>query len=397
MQIFLRIDLNLFMATVCLIVFFTSGNISEKRLVYNRIFRFLALCVLCLLILESLTWVLDGGSTKELILANQIVTILLFLLTPIPAFLWVLYVQTQLFHDEKALRQPLLFYGIPIGICELLTLTTPLTHWMYYFDSSHIYHRGAWYPLLAALAVLPLITSVVSVWINRSHITRKAAWMLTLFSVITLASSVGQILFYGIAVIWSSITIALLIAYTSLQNDQVYLDHLTGLFNRRQMDICLSDRVRMAKDGRPLSCILLDIDHFKEVNDRLGHVVGDEALADAALILKSSIRKGDFLARYGGDEFVILTDIDNEQTLRILLLRILEYAHVFNETQNRSYVIRFSAGSAVYRPESGWDEQKFIHYVDSLMYQNKAENATKSNQSIRAVNLDLPPQGETNA
>jgi diguanylate cyclase (GGDEF)-like protein len=383
MQVFLRIDLNLFMAAVCLIVYLTSRNISEKRLLHNRIFRWLALCVFCLLVLESLTWLLDGGATQPLILCNQVVTMLLFLLTPIPGFLWVLYVQSQLFHDEKALRLPLLIYGIPIGICELITLSTPLTHGMYYFDLSHIYHRGPWYALLALLSILPLITSVIAVWVHQSRISRKAAWMLTLFSVITLTSSLAQVLFYGIAVIWSSITIALLVAYTSVQNDQVYLDHLTGLFNRRQMDIHLSDRVRMAKDGRPLSCILLDIDQFKQVNDRLGHVAGDAALADAASILQASIRKGDFLARYGGDEFVILTDIDNEQTLNMLLLRIQQRAREFNETQNRAYAIRFSAGSAVYRPESGWDEQTFIRFVDALMYQDKAENGAKAGRTVR--------------
>ena len=395
MQIFLRIDLNLFMAAVCLVVYFSGRNISEKRLLHNRIFRWLTLCVFCLLILESLTWVLDGDRSKTLIFCNQIVTISLFLLTPIPGFLWALYVQSQLFHDAKALRVPLLAYGIPIGICELMTLSTPLTHWMYYFDQSQIYHRGPWYPLLALLSILPLVTSVAAVWVHQSRITRKSAWMLTLFSAITLFSSLAQVLFYGIAVIWSSITLALLIAYTNLQNDQVYLDHLTGLFNRRQMDIHLSDRVRMAKDGRPLSCILLDIDHFKEVNDRLGHVFGDEALKDASSILKGSIRKGDFLARYGGDEFVILTDIDNEQTLCMLYLRILEHARVFNETQNRPYAIHFSAGSAVYHPESGLDEQKFINSVDELMYRNKAENGAKANHAVRSDTAPILDQTGT--
>lgn len=373
MQVFLRIDCNLFMAAVCLIVFCTSRNISEKRLLHNRIFRLLTLCVLFLLILESLTWVLDGGGTKLLIACNYVVTTLLFLLTPMPAFLWVLYVQSQLFHDAKALKCHMYAYGIPIALCAVLTLSTPLTNGMYYFDASHIYHRGPWYPLLAALCILPLLTSTASVWVHRSRISRKSAWMLTLFAIITLASSAAQVLFYGIAVIWSSIAISILIAHVSLQNDQVYLDHLTGVFNRRQMDIHLADRVRMARDGRPLSCILLDIDHFKEVNDSLGHVAGDDALKDASAILKSSIRKGDFLARYGGDEFVILTDIDNEETLRMLLLRIQEHTRVFNAERQRPYAIRFSAGSAVYRPESGWDEQRFICHVDGLMYQEKAK------------------------
>ena len=128
----------------------------------------------------------------------------------------------------------------------------------------------------------------------------------------------------------------------------------------------------MARDGRPLSCILLDIKHFKSVNDSLGHVAGDDALKDATAILQSSIRKGDFLARYGGDEFVILTDIDNDDTLERLLLRIRENSREFNETQKRQYGIQFSAGCAVYRPETNWDSSKYLSYVDALMYQDKA-------------------------
>ena len=88
MQVFLRIDLNLFMAGVCLVVYGASRNISEKRLMHNRIFRWLTLCVFCLLILESLTWVLDGGGTKAQMLSNYAVTVSLYLLTPLPGFLW---------------------------------------------------------------------------------------------------------------------------------------------------------------------------------------------------------------------------------------------------------------------------------------------------------------------
>jgi len=357
------------------VVYFASRKIGEKRLIHNRIFRCLTLCVLSLLILESLTWILDGTGTKLLILCNYFVTVSLFLLTPLPGFLWALYVKSQLFHDEKALKNLAFFFGVPLCLCAILTLTTPLTNWMFYFDSNHIYHRGPWYPLLAAQSLVPLITSAVSVWVHRKRISQKSAWMLTLFSALTLLSATAQILFYGIAVIWSSIAISILVVHTNLQNDQVFLDHLTGVFNRRQMDIHITDRVRMAKDGRPLSCILLDINNFKKVNDTLGHIAGDDALKDASVILKGSIRKGDFLARYGGDEFVILTDIDNDDTLRMLLLRIHENTRVFNQTQQRPYTIRFSAGSAVYRPETGWSEQEFIQYVDSLMYRDKAENS----------------------
>jgi hypothetical protein len=105
MQVFLRIDLNLFMAAVCIIMFFANRAISEKRLIHNRIFRWLIISVFLLLILESLTWILDGASTEPLMVCNYIVTISLFLLTPMPAFIWSLYVDSQIFHDTKTLKK----------------------------------------------------------------------------------------------------------------------------------------------------------------------------------------------------------------------------------------------------------------------------------------------------
>ena len=89
-------------------------------------------------------------------------------------------------------------------------------------------------------------------------------------------------------------------------------DPLTGLFNRRvaysSLETCIS---RSRRTGTPLAALLLDLDHFKLVNDELGHGVGDRLLADVAAVLTSAVRGGDLLARVGGEEFlVILPDTD---------------------------------------------------------------------------------------
>jgi two-component system, cell cycle response regulator len=84
-------------------------------------------------------------------------------------------------------------------------------------------------------------------------------------------------------------------------------DALTGLYNRRHLDGRLGAELSAAfRHGRPLSLILLDVDHFKAVNDAHGHLAGDEALRLAALVLQDTVRKEDVLARYGGEEFVVL-------------------------------------------------------------------------------------------
>ena len=84
-------------------------------------------------------------------------------------------------------------------------------------------------------------------------------------------------------------------------------DGLTGLFNRRELDARAEQAVALAaRHGRPLSCLLLDVDHFKQVNDTHGHAAGDTVLREAARRIVSSSRISDVVGRYGGEEFVVL-------------------------------------------------------------------------------------------
>ena len=84
-------------------------------------------------------------------------------------------------------------------------------------------------------------------------------------------------------------------------------DGLTGLFNRRELDSRAAQAVALAsRHGRPFSCLLLDIDHFKQVNDTHGHAAGDSVLREAARRIRDSLRVSDVVGRYGGEEFVVL-------------------------------------------------------------------------------------------
>jgi diguanylate cyclase (GGDEF)-like protein len=106
--------------------------------------------------------------------------------------------------------------------------------------------------------------------------------------------------------------VATLLAVTIVRRAQrlLYLasrDRLTGLYNRGHFDRALSAAVAAAsRDGQPLSLALLDVDHFKQINDVHGHALGDRALRMVADLLASSMRRTDIVARYGGEEFVIL-------------------------------------------------------------------------------------------
>ena len=83
-------------------------------------------------------------------------------------------------------------------------------------------------------------------------------------------------------------------------------DGRTGLANSRSFDEMLQDRLTTRDAGDELAVLMLDIDHFKDFNDRNGHPAGDEALRTFARVLQSAIRDGDVPARYGGEEFVVM-------------------------------------------------------------------------------------------
>jgi diguanylate cyclase (GGDEF)-like protein len=102
-------------------------------------------------------------------------------------------------------------------------------------------------------------------------------------------------------------------------------DALTGVHNRRYFEQRLREEVdRALRKGSPLSCLLVDLDHFKSVNDRFGHLIGDVVLREVAEQIKDQLRLSDAMARYGGEEFAVLLVQTNAVTARAIAERIRE-------------------------------------------------------------------------
>ncbi|MEN6418780.1 MAG: GGDEF domain-containing protein [Clostridiaceae bacterium] len=371
MSEFLHIDLNVFMVAICVIMYFANRSTSDRTQVQNLLFRLLILSNMTLLVLEAATWLLDGHPSPVLIPLYYSVTTLLYILTPLPAALWVLYVSWHIFPSMHRLRSTMYAFGIPFGICVVLSLTTSLTNWMFTIDANNVYQRGVLYPLLAVVSFFPIFYASALVLIHKKRISEKIARLMLLYMLPPVLGAFAQVHVYGITVLWSSITVSIFLIHTNIQSNQIHLDHLTGAINRRQLDAILSDRISGVQSKQPLACILLDIDHFKAINDTLGHIAGDEALKDASALLQGCIRKRDLLARFGGDEFIIITDIGSEQALFELTQRIRQAVDCFNSEKKRNYTLGFSIGSAVYDPASGWNKDRYIAHIDSLMYLDK--------------------------
>jgi diguanylate cyclase (GGDEF)-like protein len=148
-------------------------------------------------------------------------------------------------------------------------------------------------------------------------------------------------------------------------------DALTGCFNRRHLDARLSEEVlRCRRSGQPLSLIMADIDHFKRVNDTLGHAAGDELLKGIAGVFRGAMRERiDWVARYGGEEFVIVlpdTPIADAYAVAERLRAAVARARFANAGQEMRATASFgvTAGAG--------DAASLVERADALLYQAKA-------------------------
>jgi diguanylate cyclase (GGDEF)-like protein len=149
-------------------------------------------------------------------------------------------------------------------------------------------------------------------------------------------------------------------------------DELTGLPNRRAFLRRIEDEVaRVQRYGFPLSLALIDLDHFKQINDRHGHAGGDEVLQIYAKNILSIFRHHDLVARYGGEEFaVLLPNTDQEGSLRALTKVKNRAAETRWQTNGEMIPVpSFSAGVSLYKP--GETASAFIERADKALYRAK--------------------------
>lgn len=155
-------------------------------------------------------------------------------------------------------------------------------------------------------------------------------------------------------------------------------DPLTGLYNRRSLDAALARELSRAEhDGKQVAVIMLDLDHFKRVNDQYGHAAGDRVLVALAELLKNGTRESDLICRYGGEEFVaIMPNMLPEQALE----RVESWRKQLEETvvdfEDFHINITLSAGIAVF-PEHGGTAGLLLTRADEMLYKSKQDGRNR--------------------
>jgi diguanylate cyclase (GGDEF)-like protein/PAS domain S-box-containing protein len=168
-------------------------------------------------------------------------------------------------------------------------------------------------------------------------------------------------------------------AYEKELEYQATHDTLTGLANRALLKDRLAQSIYYAQRSKRIVAVaLLDLDRFKVINDTLGHATGDELLCQIADRLQKSVRETDTVARFGGDEFmVLLTEVAAAQDLNLVMQKILQIFTQPYEIEQRLLTLSASIGISSY-PQNSSDPETLIRYADIAMYQSKKSGSAFS-------------------
>jgi len=373
-----NIGLYSYSAFVLGFLFFAEIRQSAEKIEHPRRRElFLSYVVLTFVVLTAdLISRLDGRGPATFTLC-RVANFILFATNPLMSLYWFMYVCEQIDVEPRLRRINMAVQGGLVGLNALMVMVTQFSGLIYYFDAHFVYHRGPLFFVTSGCMLLMMVMTEATLLHYRHKFEQRHIWALIIFPLFPTAAIVTQMMVYGVALGLNCTVYSLMVLFHYMQNRSIDIDYLTGLYNRRKLDICMQQKIEAAGEGKPFGAILLDVDNFKSINDTLGHNIGDAALISVAGLLKGCLRADTFVARYGGDEFCIIIDIDDEATLHKIMDRIDTMSGEFNRRAGGPYKLSFSMGGAIYQPGCLISMSAFQKRIDSLMYQAKQTHAGK--------------------
>jgi diguanylate cyclase (GGDEF)-like protein len=259
----------------------------------------------------------------------------------------------------------------------------------YYFTISadNYYIPGKLYIIRLLISYTAALIISIDVFSPSKYFKYSQAYLIILFIVIVGGGAALDVILKSGSLTWPCFSAAVLYLYFFIIQSDSKIDSLTGIGNRYSFNEFI-DKLSRQNVREEYSVVMIDLDKFKDINDTLGHLEGDNALRDMASVIKGCIRHSDFAARYGGDEFILATKAEND--IQRLMERIQAAIALQNEKRIRPYQIYMSYGYDVYTTNSGQSIKEFLTLIDSLMYKHKEERRRAG--ILSAITADL--QGE---
>lgn len=284
-------------------------------------------------------------------------------------------VRTEFIQDGKVK----LFRVLPVLIVIIMLIVNLFVKNIFFIDEFNLYHQGKMlflYYVISYSYFIDIIVNFVTTW-KKEKRSQQELKKLVILALLPLIALIVQIFNHRTTLIGVGFTISVLMIFLDGVKNNSTIDELTGINNRRAFNI--SANKLFSDNNNVMFLMLADVNDFKKINDEYGHLMGDRALVDIAFMLKMAIKetkKNYFLARFGGDEFIIVGKYDNEDTIKELIDSIKKEEGLINNS-NKSYKITMSIGYAI-KNNSHLSVDDLISEADAAMYANKKQIKKKN-------------------
>jgi diguanylate cyclase (GGDEF)-like protein len=370
MNLLVRLDVNVFAVFVLVVLLINARKGLNPGNKMAILFTKLAALVLMITLIEITSYMVDMKSGSTMFFLNYISNALLFLLAPAAMYLWVEYVDHFFIRDTQEIKKRRYYRNVLASVTVLLVLVNLFNGMFFQILEGNVYQRGPLFLVQMLLNIAIVLQAYIIIFKNRRRLDDAMLWSLALFPVLPLLGTVIQSLFYGTTMILSYMAMSLLLIFLNVQRTLIFLDSLTGLDNRRSIDLKMESMSERGKECL-YAGMMVDIDNLKEINDRYGHATGDMAIKHTAEIIKNSLRKGDFVARYAGDEFFAVMDVKDYEALKVTVKRIESAFEKFNHESGVPWKLSVSIGYDLFRYESPESMEDDMRRIDALMYEEK--------------------------
>ena len=364
-----------------LVLLLTLRTYRQKfKYVYGeeKVFIFFTLCTMAVLVIEAALvnlWQVPGAGIRMLLYVLQTSD---FALTVAIPMLWLYYCVFRIFHISTVPRAVRYLIAVPAAVYILVMLAALPGGHAFRIDGSNQYERGiaflgsfiVGYEYIAAALAL-----IVVKWktLNGGELV---PYLLVPAIPITLGI-IEATRATPLGLLWAATSLVILEIQMLVLNNRTNIDHLTSLNNRMALDAFVRRIIHESHTaGKPLGLIMIDIDNFKSINDRYGHVEGDRALKRTADILRECFLGKYFIARYGGDEFTVVLRDCSQELMNIYLHRLEEERVRSNSADGKPYEIQFSVGGSVFEEHEITDLYTMLTKVDRIMYKYKTAKKT---------------------
>ena len=369
LAIHIEIDV-LFLLILCVIAWQISRSVSKEM---NRIlFRYVVFGNMFILILDILWMLIEGQTFPGARQLNNLINAVYLGGVVVMGCVWYLYVLESL--GYKITRKLVYYVQLPGTIFVILNLISMKTGWIFYISEDNHYVRGPLFSLQSIMALLILFISLLHLlyfYFKPGNRNSKAGIRkLIYFYIVPFVGSLLALPFPGMPGTWTCAAVSVILIYMNDQENAILRDSLTGLNNRKTLNPAFESYRRQVSETQNLYLFIIDLDRFKQINDTLGHPVGDQALVDAAQIIIRSVENiHGIVVRYGGDEFMVMGFFPGNTDADAYEQKLKQNFDTWNRENNAPYTLSICVGWS--RWKEGQNLKDLMANADERLYDEK--------------------------